>query len=292
MRRIFPFLLLLTVSLFGWSRQQSAITYDLTAPPRVISLSGAITDVLVTLGQADALVGRDVTSTYPAETTAEIPSLGHVSQLNAEAILALRPEIIFVEADQAKQSSVLDQLSGSSVKVVPIQTEYSLANAGKIAEQLQAHMPIAPERVAALLQQNENTQARLQKTLSNVKESPKVLFIYARGAGRLLVAGTETSASTVIDLAGGTNAIQSFTGFKALNSEALIEARPDVILMFTSGLASLDGKKGLAQIPGMLQTPAFQQNRIIAMDGHYLTGFGTQAGQAVEELARNIHQIP
>jgi iron complex transport system substrate-binding protein len=59
--------------------------------------------------------------------------------------------------------------------------------------------------------------------------------------------------------------------------------------MFTSGLASLDGKDGLANIPGISQTPAFQHDQIIAMDGHYLLGFGPRAAKAVGELAGKLH---
>ena len=105
-----------------------------------------------------------------------------------------------------------------------------------------------------------------------------------------MVGGTQTSASAIIEKAGGVNAIQSFDNFQALTPEALLEAAPDVILMFTSGLASLDGKEGLKQIPGMSQTPAFQNDRIVAMDGHYLTAFGPRAGKAAIELAQKIHK--
>ena len=131
---------------------------------------------------------------------------------------------------------------------------------------------------------------QLSATLEGFTESPKVLFIYARGAGRLMVAGANTSAAAIIEKAGGQNAIRSFEGFKTMTPESLIEAVPDVILMFSSGLASLDGKEGLGQIPGISQTPAYKNNRIIAMDGHYLTAFGPRVGQAALELARGIHQ--
>ena len=75
-----------------------------------------------------------------------------------------------------------------------------------------------------------------------------------------------------------------------MTPESLVEANPDVILMFTSGLASLDGKEGLSQIPGINQTPAYQNDRIVAMDGHYLVSFSSRAGQAALELAQQIHQ--
>ena len=61
--------------------------------------------------------------------------------------------------------------------------------------------------------------------------------------------------------------------------------------MFESGLKSLDGKAGLANVPGISQTPAFRNDRVVAMDGHYLLGFGPRAARAATELARVLHSV-
>lgn len=105
-----------------------------------------------------------------------------------------------------------------------------------------------------------------------------------------MVGGTTTSANDMIEMVGGQNAITSFEDFAALTPEALLEAAPDVILMFESGLASLDGLEGLGQIPGMAEVPAYKNGRVITMDGHYLLGFGPRAAQAALELATQLHQ--
>ena len=123
-------------------------------------------------------------------------------------------------------------------------------------------------------------------------DQPKVLFIYARGAGKIMVAGKNTAAAAIIEKAGGQNAVQSFDNYQAMTAESLIESAPDVILMFKMGIESLNGKEGLSQIPGIAQTAAFKNDRIIAMDGQYLTSFGPRAGKAVLELAKKIHQNP
>ena len=66
-------------------------------------MSGFLTEVLHDLGHGGGIVGRDVTSTYP-ENMAEIPNLGHISQLNIEAVLQLQPNFIFVEESQLRQA--------------------------------------------------------------------------------------------------------------------------------------------------------------------------------------------
>ncbi|MEM7575565.1 MAG: ABC transporter substrate-binding protein [Bacteroidota bacterium] len=259
-----------------------------TSANKIVSLSGTITELFFKLGMQDKLVGVDITSTYP-EAARELPQLGHISQLNAESILALEPDLIVHESSSTGPSEVLTQLASSGIEVVEIETSHRLENPLEVLDQLNEHFEIPTGKRDILAQTIAANQASLTEYLSLIDGNPRVLFLYARGMGRLMVGGSATSAAQVIELAGGINAIQSFEDFEALTPEALVEASPDIILMFSSGLASLDGKEGLAQIPGMSATPAFQNDRIIAMDGLLLTGFGPRSSDAILELAKRFH---
>lgn len=255
---------------------------------RVISLSGFLSEVIHELGHSDMIIGRDVTSTYP-EKIQSVPNLGHVSQLNVEAVLALEPDLIFVEESQLNRSKVFPQLKAAGIKIVAVPTQPNFDNPIQAAAIIAKTLDSSTEKIQALKNQIKEDKTLLSNTLSSYDTNPKVLFIYARGAGRLMVSGVDTPMSAMIEHAGGKNAIQSFDGFKALTPEALIEAEPDVILMFKSGLESLDGKAGLEQIKGIAQTPAFKNDRIVAMDGHDLSAFGFKSVQVAIELAKAIH---
>ena len=231
-----------------------------------------------------------VTSSYP-KSVDTLPNLGHVTQLNLEAILQLQPDVIFLENNQMKQAQGLNTLKAAGIEVVTVPTSPSLDNAQKAAKVIASALNADNTKLEELAQQIEQDSLALAALLEQKTSTPSVLFIYARGAGRLMVAGKNTTAAAIIEKAGGQNAIQSFEDFQTLTPEALVEASPDVILMFSTGLASLDGKSGLAQITGIPQTPAFQNDRIIAMDGHYLTSFSSRAGRAAKELATQLHQL-
>jgi len=258
---------------------------------RIVSLSGFLTETLIDLGLGDQIVGRDVTSTFPPEKVNEIPNLGHISQLNMEAVLALKPKKVILEEAQTKQAKELEKLSAAGIEVITVPTSRTFDNAYRASTYLGEKIEINTEALGKLAKGIEADSLALVEVLAgaNPDVKPRVLFIYARGAGRLMVGGTNTSASAIIEKAGGINAIESFENFQALTPEYLVEASPDVILMFTSGIASLDGKEGLGQIPGVAQTAAYKNDRIIAMDGHYLTAFGSRAAQAARELALGIH---
>jgi iron complex transport system substrate-binding protein len=282
-------LLLLLITIAFTACQTETTTDHSTEAKRIVSLSGFLTEVLFDLGYGDQIVGVDITSVYPSETDS-IPKLGHVSQLNAEAILALKPNFIFVEKAQFNQTEVLSQLEKAGIQIIPITTSKDLNNAVNAANQLKNNLEITDKAIQKIAKKIETDSLKLVEMVSKSTKRPKVLFIYARGAGRLMVGGTKTSAEAMILKSGGQNAMTSFENFKPLTPEALIETAPDVILMFSSGLASLDGKAGLAQIKGIPQTPAYQNNKIIAMDGHYLTAFGSRAGEAAIELAEQLQE--
>ncbi len=255
---------------------------------RIVSLSGFLTELLFELGYGDKIVGIDVTSTYPPEAN-QIEKLGHISQLNAEGILGLNPDVIFMEEDQIKQSDIFSQLENSTIEIVSVKTKYTLMNAVHVAEKIKEFIPIDEKEINELRKELISDSTALSEYLINEQNKPSILFIYARGGGNLMVAGENTSAQAIIELAGGENAITSFENFRALSPEALLEASPEVILMFDSGLASLNGKEGLSKVPGISQTPAYQNDRVVTMDGHYLTGFGPRVGKAALELAKKIN---
>lgn len=286
------FICIILVCLFSSCNKSSEaadVSEDTTTTQRIISLNGSITECLYRVGLGDQLVGRDVTSTYPSEKVNELPSLGHISQLNTEAILNLEPDVILVDAAKA-DSDKLSPLKDAGIKIIPIELAATLDNGLNIAKQLAAEVSITEEQMVEMEEAVEEQKATLAETVAQFPAdfAPAVLFIYARGTGRLMVAGAETEAASMIEMCGGKNAIKDFTNFQAMTPEALLAAAPDVILMFESGLASLDGKEGLSQIPGMKEVPAFVNDRIITMDGAYLLGFGPRAGEAANELASKL----
>jgi len=256
---------------------------------RIVSLSGAITETLYTLGHGEKIFGVDVTSSYPAES-ARLPKLGHVSQLNAEGILGLQPDLIIAEAAE-EDNPVLQQLAQAGVVLLFVPKPNSLDAPVALATAIAEKLGDPQHKLDALVHSVQEQQEKLEARIAGVDDRPRVLFIYARGKGNLMVAGTGTPAETMITVAGGENAVTAFEGFQALSAEGLIEARPDVILMFESGFRSLDGVEALLTLPGMDQTPAGHNRSVITMDGHYLLGFGPRAAAAALELSRRLTAI-
>lgn len=111
-----------------------------------------------------------------------------------------------------------------------------------------------------------------------------MLFIYARGTGTMSVAGKGSSIDAMMELAGGKNAVQEFSDFKPYTTEALVEANPDIILMFDFGASSIGGKEAILKLPGVRITEAGKYGRILVMNAALLVNFSTRLPEAIMEL--------
>lgn len=251
---------------------------------RIVSLNGAVTENLCLLGFEKNIVGVDVTSTAP-QSMHRLPKVGHTRQIQAEAILSLHPDIVFGLAKEIKPE-LRHQIESTGAKLILFDLDYSAEGVKQLTQKI-ADTTGIPEKAAAIVNKFNEDMAKVEK----LPVQPKVLFIYARGAGSLMVAGQSTMIDKVIGYAGGINAAQGFTEFKALTPESLVEFNPDAVLLFSSGYESLQGESGLLASPGMMQTNAGKHKAFIHMDGHFIGGTGPETGAAVYELNQKLKAL-
>ncbi|MCE6988938.1 hemin ABC transporter substrate-binding protein [Dyadobacter sp. CY323] len=250
---------------------------------RIVSANGTLSEILVGLGLEKQIVGVDVTSTYPASLD-KISKIGHNRTIAAEGILTLNPDIIVYTDQSMLTPNVVKQLGSAGKKLVQFKHEYSKEGAIKLIREVGAYFNAKP--------QAEKLIKTLQSDLTKIpapRNPKKLLFIYARGTGTLMVSGTGTSLDKMFLLAGHKNAVEGFTDFKPLTAESLVIANPDVLVLFSSGLESLEGMDGLLKVPGIANTNAGKSRKIVTMDGQLLTGFGPRLGKAALELSQKVN---
>ncbi len=254
---------------------------------RIITIGGSITEIVFALGAGDQVVARDDSSLYPPQVSG-LQSVGYVRRLSAEPVLSLEPTLIITTEDAGPPEAV-EQLRAAGVTflVVPkADTVEGVIDKVKLIAQA-LRREAEGERVIA---QIEADYAAAQALQAEMTSRPRVMFIYARGVGAMSVAGTNTSADTMIKLAGGENAVTEYEGYRPMTAEAVVASAPDVILLMTRGLESVGGVEGLLAQPGIAQTPAGQNRRIVAMDDLYLLGFSTRIGTAILDLTYLLHE--
>lgn len=259
-----------------------APAFSKTAPLRIVSANGTLSEILVGLGLESQIVGVDITSTYPASLD-KLPKIGHNRNISSEGILALNPDVIITSDKSMMSANVLKQLNSSGKKVVTFKQEYSEEGTVNLIREMGTYFN-AKTQAEKMIRSLKSDLAKLPKTAA----PKKLLFIYARGTGTLMVSGKNTSLDKMFTLIGHKNAVTDFTDFKPLTSESLLAANPDVLVLFSSGLESVDGIDGLLKVPGVAYTNAGKNRKIVSMDGQFLTGFGPRLGKAAAELSQKV----
>ncbi|NBC04154.1 MAG: ABC transporter substrate-binding protein [Bacteroidetes bacterium] len=253
---------------------------------RVVSIGSAITETIYAIGAEGHLIAVDESSTFPGETE-NLTKVPFTRNLSAEGLLSVSPSLILASA-AAGPPTVVNQVRGAGVPLLKLTADETVQAAFERTRQL--GQIFEKEEAAEQLIQNMKADLDIAETArSRITDKPSVLFIYARGANMLMVAGNGTSAKKMIELAGGENAFNSFNGYKPLTAEAVVEANPDLILMMNSGIQSVGGKEGVLQAPGVSLTEAAKNERVYSMDGAYLLNFGPRLGQAALDLMAKFH---
>ncbi len=253
---------------------------------RVVAAGGAVTETVFALGQGERLAGVDSSSTWP-EAATRLPQVGYLRALSAEGVLALRPTLLLTTED-AGPPAALAQLRGAGVTVLALPAAYGVEPAKQRVRAIAA----ALGREA----QGRSLVEAIERDLAALPAPPsphrRVVFVYARGAGTLQVAGRETAADAMLRLVGADNAVTAYTGYRPLTAEAMVAAAPDALLFTTRGLAGLGGEAAALALPGVTSTPAGRARAVVAMDDLALLGFGPRLGASARELASRLSSAP
>lgn len=257
---------------------------------RMVSVGGALTEIVYAL-QADAeLVGVDTTSLFPAQAQ-KLPSVGYARTLSAEGVLALAPTQLIATED-AGPSAVLRQLTAAGVPVAVLAANHhfeGLLERIKRVGELTGRAAQATAMQQVL--QRDWAQSRSAIAQRAATKPVRVLFVLAHAPSQVMVSGLATSAHAMLEYAGATNAITGFSGYKPLTPEAAIAAQPDVILLTDQGLQAAGGIDGVLRLPGLAQSPAGRNRRVTSLEAMFLLGFGPRLPAAVSVLDTAIAKL-
>lgn len=240
---------------------------------RIVAAGGSLTEIIYMLGLQNRLVGRDLTSTFPAEAR-DLPSIGYVRNLSIEGLLSLDPTLILAEED-AGPSVVIDQVERLSVDFRVLE------------DSLTAHGILDKVRcIGEILNVNDRTiSVASQKILSSIKtvdiiklEQQKssvsvILILMMRGA-LPVVAGTGTSGDAFLNMLGFKNAMREVDGWKPVGLEQMINSNPEYIIITKRGFKNFKRADVFFDQTGLIKTKAGKSGNLLVEDGMALLGFG------------------
>ncbi|PLS29666.1 oligopeptide ABC transporter, oligopeptide-binding protein [Bifidobacterium parmae] len=269
-----------------------------TDTTRILALNqnGGLAAAVYALGFGCNLVGRDTaTGSSGMDKLPKVTVNG--MDLNAEAILALEPTVIITDTSIGPYDVQLQlRQSGIPVVFVPLESEKGVSGVGA---QIQA---VADALGVSDLgrQLVKRTNSEISQTIQNIrntlvptdeKRRPRIVFLYVRGKSIYYWFGEGSGADSLIQSIGAVDVAEEvgFNGMAPTNSEALIKAKPDVILAMTLGVESAGGVDGMLAMPGIAETPAGQHRRIVDMSDYEIMSFGPQTAQVLAALATAVY---
>ena len=267
---------------------------------RILALNqnGGLAAAVIGLGFGCNLVGRDtatdIVGLMPGNDDLPLVTQnGH--ELAAEAILNLAPTVVITDGTVGPYDVQL-QLREAGIPVVMVPTPYE-AGVGGVGEQIQF--------VADALGVSSLGEALADRTYAEInsviqqfgriaptdpEKKPRTVFLYLRG-NIYYWFGMGSGADSIIQSISARDVATEvgFEGMAPTNSEALIKAQPDVIIVMTLGLASVGGIDAALELPGIKQTPAGKNRRIVDMSDYEVMSFGPRTAFVLAALGTAIY---
>ncbi|MFE3054135.1 hemin ABC transporter substrate-binding protein [Nocardia sp. NPDC059239] len=257
---------------------------------RIIAVDrfGTLAQTVYALGLGGRLVGRSTSAKIPA--LAGLPNVTPDGEaMSVEAVLALHPTVLLTDTTTGTPA-VFEQLRAAGVPIVFFDPARTLNGTGPqiqaIADTLGVH-----DQGVALAQRTTAEIATATAALPAENPKLRIAFVYLRGTALTMLAGPGSGADALITGLGAEDAGTAAglgEPFVTITGEAMIAARPDILLVMTDGLDSIGGTTGLLKLPGIAQTPAGHAHRIIDMSDSVLLSFGPNTGRVLAALRSAI----
>ncbi|WP_318513505.1 heme/hemin ABC transporter substrate-binding protein [Photobacterium leiognathi] len=260
---------LLTITL-GLSSFSYANTDTHTNTKKIISAGASITQIINALNAQDQLVAVDLTSKTLVDKS--VPKVGYHRQLSAENLMSLTPTNV-IGSDEMGPQSTLDLLKQSGVSVDVVNSGETVKDLLQRIDQI-ASLTHHQQRAEVLKEKLNKQLNEIKQATANIKTAKKVLFLMIHDGRPINVAGSSTTADSIISLAGAVNpAAESVSNYKPISAEAIVTMQPDIILLSTRTASKIKSMKDLVkQMPLIAATPAATNNALLTINGTALIG--------------------
>lgn len=192
-------------------------------PHRIAILVPSLVEDAFAVGAGPQVVATsDFVGDVPG--TKGLPRVADFDSVDAERIVALRPDLVLGIPAQARFVAPLHR-AGLRVVLIPDDTYADIFSGLRTVGALTGHVRAAAHEIASL----RRATARLRARVRRFAYHPKVFV--ALGTGPIWTVGRGSYIATLIALAGGRNAADDLgSAYGEYAAEALVRAQPDAIV--------------------------------------------------------------
>jgi len=251
-------------------------------PKRIVTLAPSCAEIVAGLGLGDAIIGVTSYTDWPPRVKT-LPQVGSYVNVNVEAVLALRPDLV-VATDDGNPPVTLRRLERAGLRVVTLtlrnfdDIQQSIRSLGKITGRDAAARSMVAEmqRVAACVADRTRAVAH-----------PRVLFAYQLGP--VVSPGKGTFTNQLLAMAGADSITKDVEQpFPRMSVESIVTRAPEIIVVSSMNpeTDAVRWKEWLSKWPPV---PAVQNERVHLIDSTNLDRPSQRVILGLTLLARTIH---
>lgn len=191
---------------------------------RVVALAPHLAELVCAAGACDQLVGRVRYSDYPAAIT-RLPSVGDAFSLNAEALLALDPDLVLIWANGTPAASV-EQVKRLGIPMLTLDFH-------KLVDIESALITIGDRLNTGAIARAEAARfhQRIAELGERYRQAKRLRVFYQIQAEPIFTINKQSPISEAISLCGGVNVFADLPRLAgSLGREAVLARDPDVVI--------------------------------------------------------------
>ena len=248
------------------------------ADNRIISLIPSSTEMLFALGFDKEVVAVSKYCNYPEGKLTNLPRIGD-QNLDIEKIISLKPTILVdMNGIHKRYEEKFKKLNLNYVNLdiknysdIPIE-------AARLALMLDN-----PTKAYEFIEKWNNDISQLQRS----KETSKIKVYVEIWNNPVQAVGQDTMINSIIEIAGGNNSLEKQKDYPVVNTEILMLANPDLIILAYPD-ASIEDIK---QRPGWKNIKAVKNNNIFKINQDIIVRPGPRNIEAIKEINNYINKV-
>lgn len=261
------------------------VAFEKTAE-KVVAITPSDAENLNAIGAVDSLVGIGTYVDNPEEILS-LPVVASGSDLNAEEIIALEPDLVLM-SDMAQSEEQIKALSDAGVNVV-------VTKAGTIEEVYKALELIGKvmgkeEDAAKVIENMKDSFKAIEANKENLA-GKKIYFEVSPLEYGLWSAGAHTFMDEIAQIVGLENIFADIEGWSEVSEEEVIARNPDYIVTISMG--SMEGPSPVEEIigrPGWEEIIAVKEGKILNLVDNELSRPSVRLVQGAEALNDFVNQ--